>query len=273
MGIVLDPDNATPWLFRALVSNSLAATSGDLESALYDVTQAIALDPSASCAYNTRGGIKNNLGRHEEALADYNRAIRLDSTEAEYYSNRGFTYQTLGRGNKALADFDRAIELDARLAMAYSNRGIWRFSREEYEQALVDLDKAIELAPRFSNAYGNRGIVRLQLGQLELAVADLTQAIELETNGFLLRSDYKHRASAYLALHRPASALADTGRALDLDSQDAETYFLRAQAHAELGDIQSAFSNLTKAQALTSDDQLMVAIARLRAQLRGDGQA
>lgn len=274
--INLEPGNAVPWLLRGLLSNAVAADTLDqsgLESALFDLTKAIELDPRVSCAYNARGGVENNLGIYQDALADYSQAIHLEPKAAEYYANRGFTYRALGRDEEALDDFDKAIEFDPANASAYSNRGSVFFSRGQYERALTDFDKAIELQPKFASAYSNRGSVLLQLGRASAALADFTRAIELEANDIFLAADYMGRATAYLQLHRPKDALADAGQAIRLSPQAPEAYVVRSRARAALGRYRTALEDLNAALGLTDDKKLIEEIHQLMAQLRSSEAA
>ena len=51
---------------------------GDLDQAIADYTQAIALDPKYAVAYNNRGIAYCDKGDLDQAIADYTQAIALD---------------------------------------------------------------------------------------------------------------------------------------------------------------------------------------------------
>jgi tetratricopeptide (TPR) repeat protein len=62
---------------------------GDLDSAIADYDQAIALDPKDAIAYNGRGNVYYDRKDYDGAIADYVQAIMLDPKLALAYNGRG----------------------------------------------------------------------------------------------------------------------------------------------------------------------------------------
>jgi tetratricopeptide (TPR) repeat protein len=81
------------------------------DSAIWEYTQAIRLEPKHPAAYVGRGDAYEAKGEHEKAIADYTEAIRLKPNYAMAYNNRGIAYQNRGDTKKAQADFDQAKRL------------------------------------------------------------------------------------------------------------------------------------------------------------------
>ena len=68
----------------------------DPEDALAAYAEAIRLKPEYAEAYNNRGAVKDELGRHDDALADYAEAIRLKPDHASPYYNLGIVKAKVG---------------------------------------------------------------------------------------------------------------------------------------------------------------------------------
>ena len=79
---------------------------------------AIQLEPDFTEAYNNRGNVKDELGRHFAAIADYDIAIRLKPDDAKAYYLRGLTKALLGRTWEAKQDLRTALRLAEKLGDA-----------------------------------------------------------------------------------------------------------------------------------------------------------
>lgn len=150
----------------------------DLEIIIDAYDEAIRLKPNYVEAYNNRGTVKGDLGRHEEAIADYDEAIRQMLNFFEAYYNRGNSERNLGRHEEAIADYDQAIRLKPYHA-AYHNRGFAKYDLGQYEEAIADFGEAIRLMPGDAVAYYNRGKANISLNRVSEARHDFETAITL----------------------------------------------------------------------------------------------
>jgi tetratricopeptide (TPR) repeat protein len=73
--------------------------------------QAIALDPSESQLWSSRGNFFAGTGDYAKALPDYNKALQLDPTAGDVYRWRGQTEEKLGQNQAARADFEKFLQL------------------------------------------------------------------------------------------------------------------------------------------------------------------
>lgn len=101
------------------------SNEGDLEGAILDFSQALALVPQLTSdlgsqptlaglpgydrLYFTRGYAYHYSNRLELALADYNRAIASNAYDHGAYFYRGIVYSNLGRFDLAMADFQEVV--------------------------------------------------------------------------------------------------------------------------------------------------------------------
>jgi len=63
-------------------------------------------------AYFNRGVAYRKKGEVDRAIADYTEAIALDPNDAIAYSNRGVAYKKKGDKEQAIADFRTALEIN-----------------------------------------------------------------------------------------------------------------------------------------------------------------
>jgi tetratricopeptide (TPR) repeat protein len=95
----------------------------DSEKALAAIERAIDLQPDNAVHYCYRGDIWRKTGELDKALADYTQGIALDSTADRCFYGRALTYSRLEEAELALADLDQTIILNPSLPIAYEDRG------------------------------------------------------------------------------------------------------------------------------------------------------
>lgn len=134
------PPTATPTAQEWFNIGEAERTVGNNQLALNPYAQAIALDPNFAAAYNSRGGVYEQLGNYDQALADYTAAINIDP-RLEFYANRGNVYLRLMRNGLAISDFTFILVSDPNYAYAYWGRGLAHYHLGEYEQALADYEQ------------------------------------------------------------------------------------------------------------------------------------
>jgi len=83
----------------------------DLPRAEATATQAVALAPDESYAYDVLGDVLRMAGKLEEARTAYTRAARLAPREGSPLQQRGHVNSFLGRYDQARADYDAAAAL------------------------------------------------------------------------------------------------------------------------------------------------------------------
>ncbi|MFP5259601.1 MAG: tetratricopeptide repeat protein [Acidobacteriota bacterium] len=88
-----------------------AQASGDNQTALTMLDEAIAADPADPDLRNNRGNILSNLGKPKDALSDYDRAITAKATDPAFFTNRGLAHERLGNRERACTDYKKACDL------------------------------------------------------------------------------------------------------------------------------------------------------------------
>ena len=230
------------WLHQVLI--------GDLDRAIADYDQAIALKADDAEAYNNRGNAYADKGDLDHAIADYDQAIALKPDSAEVYNNRGLAYAKKGDLDHAIADYDQAIALQPDSIGAYNNRGNAYRRKGDLAHAIADYDQAIALEPDDAGAYTNRGNAYADKGDLDHAIADYDQAIALKPDD---AEAYTNRGNAYAAKGDLDHAIADYDQAITLKPDDAAAYYNRGSAYAAKGDLDHAIADYDQAIALKPD--------------------
>jgi tetratricopeptide (TPR) repeat protein len=225
---------------------------GDFAGEVEDMERALAMDPDADWAPNTRvnllgardrirrteeqetpvarfctsGGtaeartlVGNAVllaarGRQREALAACAEAIRLDPAFADAYFRRANVRADLGDVAGSIGDYTQAIELAPWFVEARYNRGVQQLQQEAWTAALEDLDRALEIRPGVPSVLTNRAICRESLGDVEGALADLEAALEVEPD---LVSALHSRGILRSRADDWEGALEDFSRALELE--------------------------------------------------------
>lgn len=192
--------------------------AGDLDRAIADLTEAVALDPKRADAFNNRGLSYQDKADFGRALDDYGRALAINPRFAEAYLNRGIVSIAKGQNEPALTDFTQAITINPRLAEAYFQRGNAYQNLKRLDDAIADFGRAITINPRHSEAYNNRADAYQHKGDFDRAIADATQAILVNPQ---LVEAYYTRAEIFKAKGDFDKALADINRAQQLDRSGA----------------------------------------------------
>ena len=204
-------DQSVVYSFRGVAY----ACKGDLDRAITDCDQAIALQPDYAGAYLNRGNAYAFKGDLDHAMADYDQAIAIKPDFAMAYHNRGLAYTHKGDLNHAIADYDQAIALKPDWAEAYYNRGLAYARKGDLAHAIADYDQAIALKPDYVEAYNNRGNVYADKGDLDHAIADYDQAIAIKPD---CAEAYYNRGNAYMLKDEKEEAITDFRKVLDLSN-------------------------------------------------------
>ena len=133
----------------------------------------VAVNPSASPAWNNLGWASYNARDYEEAIRDFSQAILLKPDSGLVLNNRGGLYAMLGKYDLALDDCNKAVALMPRVARARIQRGKVYLQTHRPDEAISDFDEAIRLSPSYTEAYACRAQVWLELKEYDKAWADV----------------------------------------------------------------------------------------------------
>ncbi|HSM82707.1 MAG TPA: tetratricopeptide repeat protein [Nodosilinea sp.] len=126
--------------------------------------------PSEAALWSNRGNVRVSQNNLEAALEDYNQAVALAPEQPDPYLNRGAALEGLGQWEAAIADYTTVLTLAPDDAAAYNNRGNAQAGLGHWEIALADYQKAADLDPKFAFARVNAALAEYQLGHAQEAI-------------------------------------------------------------------------------------------------------
>ncbi len=269
--LALDPHNTEALYRRALARQ----TKGNWDGALNDYNSLLALAPDNADAYSNRGYVKQTKGDLDGALADYTEALSRKPTSAEAFYNVGLIKVRRGDIDGGMEAFNKAIELNPKLALAYYNRGNAKNAEGNIDGAIADYTQSIEINPSNAMACFNRGAARQTRGDSAGAFDDYSLAISDDAN---FAPAYRGRAGIEVQRGDFPSALADCNRAIELDPNDAGSLYTRGLADLGLHNLDNAGTDFGKYSAAaprapdcdTARLYLWVIAAEQGSRLKGD---
>lgn len=237
--------------------------------------------------YYTRGKSEILAGNMESALADLTTAIATDENMIEAYILRGEAYMQSGDYQSAMNDFNTALEKDNTNSIAYYDRSLLNTRLEDFNAALNDINNSIAAYATKPNEvlqlrdlYAKRGQLNLWTKNWEGAVADYTNSLS-RPEGTVSASVYAERAEAYTALGEYGNAINDYTSAVRVISEQiqgtttmeqkedlsmhAMTYFEKsAGLNLNIGNVAAAKTDLESAYAIATSLNDMETAERLQ---------
>ena len=130
-------------------------------------------------------------GDIDGAVSEYRQAIALDPGMALAYSNLGALLQSKGELAQAESLYLKTIELRPGYALAWNNLGIVRYKRGDGAGAVQAFRKSIELKPDDAGAVYNLGRIYQQAGMPDSAAVVFERAYRLEPGNPQIRASYE----------------------------------------------------------------------------------
>ena len=159
---------------RARVRMELAAAyfgRGQMTTALDQVKQAIAADPTISEAFNLRGLIYANLGDDRLAEESFRRALQLNLRDADAMQNFGYFLCQKKRYTEASSLFDQALAVPryADAPRTWLTKGVCQAFAGQLAESEASLLRSYELDPASPSTAVNLSEVLYRRGDFERA--------------------------------------------------------------------------------------------------------
>jgi tetratricopeptide (TPR) repeat protein len=152
--------------------------SGDLQGALMDAQQALAIKPHLSQVRLLEISLHHQLGNDSAAMAALEQYLEHEPEDISCMMTLGERKRLANQLDEALALFTRATQLDPNNAAAWSNLGIAFSQDRKPEQAKQAYLRALELEPDRAIASHNLGAMALSSGELVDALSYFKRAIQ-----------------------------------------------------------------------------------------------
>ena len=197
-----------------------------------DLTQAIALRPTAYQGHVNLALVYQKQAKRAEAVKAIDDAIKLQPRKAILYATRARLQLGRGDAKAARQDFEDFLTREEkgtpRWAEALVDLARLKLKAEELAPALADCDAVVQAIPMFAPGHRQRAEVLLRLNRHD----DAGQALDryVANNGPELSQIHRARGLIQMRKGKLVEAVEAFTRALALE-QDAETYRLRGWAY------------------------------------------
>jgi Flp pilus assembly protein TadD len=188
--------------------------------------------------------------QYEKAAQIYQQAIRLAPENSQLYYNLGGTYLFLGKDNEAISALQQSIKIRP-TANAYSNLGTAMFRGRRFAEAASSYREALKLEDNNYQLWGNLADAYFFNGQHDEAIKTyqkelglMLEQLRVNPNNAVLLGDV---AACYGQLGKPADALQNLDKSLQLGHSDKDLLFNAAVVYNELGNTGVALEWLQKA--------------------------
>lgn len=208
----------------------------DFNNAIAQFKIVQSLSPDFIDVYSALGYSQFALQDYNSALSNFNRAIET-KPDKDMYGIRGWCKYYLSDYYGAVSDFSQQINRDPANPVAYYNRGSAKSELKDYYGAINDYEKALEMNPSFSMAYNNLGWAYFERKEYKKALKYLNVSIEKDSSNFVA---WDSRAEIKFCLKDYKGCIYDCTRALFLNEQLANAYFIRGRAKYRLGNKKDA---------------------------------
>ena len=171
---------------------------------------------------------------------------------------------------------DQQVQANGQLMIYYRMLGIRYLEREMYGPAVRALEQALEITPANAqlHSYYAAAAAQSAKGRYDMAeqnrlfgVAEQAYQRALQLDPNLRQALYGYAVLLVFELDRPGDALPHLDRLLEVQRQHTDGRFLRAYAHAALGNIQEAIGDYDAIIDVTRNPEVRREASRLRSQL------
>ncbi len=234
-----------------------------LDQALLILDDAQRVDPNYHPIYNQRGLIYQYKGDLEKAEKAFKKAMEIATDDPVVRYNLAQVYLSQGRLDDAMDMLSQGVALDPaspQLQLLYGKVLAVKGRLIDAEQALA---KAAELAPLNASTWLNLGQVRYMRKKYEQAIDALEKAVELDPLGY--PEAYFYLGRAHLDLGHVEEARLNFTKAIKLSPDNADYHYWLAEALLAANDGESARAELLRALELAPEhEQAKKALAELK---------
>jgi tetratricopeptide (TPR) repeat protein len=153
--VELDPSYAMALIDRGTAYDN----KGDHEHAIADFDAAIKLDPKSADALTGRCAARAEAGSDlQQALADCEQSLAIRGKDAGALNSRAFTYLRLGKFDEAIADYNSALKSNPKLASALYGRGLAKQKKGDSAGGQIDMASANLVQSDIADEFAGYGI-------------------------------------------------------------------------------------------------------------------
>mmetsp|Transcript_477 Transcript_477/g.531 ORF Transcript_477/g.531 Transcript_477/m.531 type:complete len:274 (+) Transcript_477:679-1500(+) len=207
---------------------------------------------ATKCVYEgNKNGALEYIKKGLEMFHDMSKLLLLRASIYRQSKDYEQALNDLERASKFMFSEGLENEVKVQIGLTYNDMGSSLFMKKKYHDSVTIFNEALNFMPQDSGIYINRGDAYRELKKFNLALSDYHYALDLggEDKMIKARLSLTHYAlgAQCFNLKDYEGANIEFSRAIDYFDENAEYFVNRARSCAELGLIDSAYSDLQKA--------------------------
>lgn len=246
-----------------------AMLAGAPDQARSRLAQILERDPKSGPAYVLMGELEMSAGRPNAAIAQLSRAVALSPDDADIYAARARAHLAVQNLTAARADAERVRDAAPNSPMGGYLLAAVAFSQGDLEAANAEYTRIARQFENFGPSVLLGALIKFNRGEHTQADQLLSQYIRMAPDDPMPLAAL---GSLRLRMGQPRRAVMSLRQALELDSKNAETWRLMAEAQTALEDYDAAADAHRKVAELGDPADASRAAGAL-ALLTGDGAA
>ncbi len=240
-----NPADGAVALKLARVSESAGDWEGAIAAYQKAAASAQAGDQASAYAGLARAYVRNS--KYEEASDSAKKALAIDPTLASTSADLAYSLLRMGSTEAALAEARKAVEMPASTSVAHAILGEALLTNGQAAEAERSFQKALELDPKSGAAVLGLAQVQYRTGDFEGAAVSASKALELDSS---LKRAYIVRGAAYTALRKQSAAYSDLSTAILISTDDPDAHLAFGRLQRQQGNASVAAGSFRQAIAL-----------------------
>ncbi len=223
---------------------------GKNEIALSKLNKAIETKGNFLEAYQVRAVVQMELENYDKALEDCMKCLRLREDERGYF-NLALVYEKLEMYNEAEQAYLKSINKNKQVPATYYALAHLQYDRKKFSAAQNSINQMLRMDPNNLEGILLQSQILAEQGNFPKAIEVLSMAsIEYpnEARIFLYRGDINTR------MNQASYSIIDYSRAIELNPDNAKTYYKRAGAYEAIRDYKKALADYEKLLAMSKYD-------------------
>lgn len=176
-------ENAPPKAAEHFRKAAKLSSNGDLEKAIAELKQAIAIHPEFAMAYNELGRLYGTTGDRNRAIESFRSAVKISPNSFDAKLNLGCGLVEMKSNEEAAQTLNEAIRLNLNSVRAFYCMGIAQMQMQNLLHAEKALSRAVQLnGGKYSKAHLLLGGIYWSEKKYKQAVDELEKYLKLEPN-------------------------------------------------------------------------------------------
>ena len=216
-------------------------------------SMALEIDEQNEKLWYEKGELHRKLKQWEEAEICFQNATEIDYTFGEAWLKLSQTKERLDNLGGAEEGYHIALELDGNRGLVNLGLGRVQSKLGKVKEALKSVEKAIALMGEDYRPYMVRGDIYFGLGDYERADSKgYSKAVNVRPD---LKRGWRKLTKVYRSQDKKELLIMSLSRILEIDSEDEDALWERAEAHFETKKLGDAMGDIHKLLALNPGNQ------------------